>query len=98
MFGLNGVKSCNFRQYKHGNGTFMKARDSVYDGIRDNPFNVEVIRIFFFLNIYTMYNTGERNKPEERLTQPLTPSPTHQISTQDPTSYKSHEGADPPPS
>ena len=27
--GLNGVKSCNFSQNKHGNGTFMKARDSV---------------------------------------------------------------------
>ena len=27
-FGLNGVKSCNFRQNKLGNGTFIKARDN----------------------------------------------------------------------
>ena len=47
IFGLNGVKSCYFRQYKHGNGTFIKVRDSVYEG-RDNPLNLEVIRIFFF--------------------------------------------------
>ena len=27
-FGLKGVKSCNFRQNKHGNGTFIKARNN----------------------------------------------------------------------
>ena len=27
-FGLNGVKSCNFRQNKHGNSIFIKARDN----------------------------------------------------------------------
>ena len=46
MFGWNGVKSCNVRQNKHGNSTFMKAKDSVYDGRRDNPLNLEVIPIF----------------------------------------------------
>ena len=34
------------------NGTFMKARDSVYD---DSDFS----------NIYTMYDTGKRSKPEK---------------------------------
>ena len=28
FFCLNGVKSCNFKQNKHGNGTFIKARDN----------------------------------------------------------------------
>ena len=37
--------------------------DSVYEGRRDNPLSLEVIRIFFF-NIYSMYNTGERSEPE----------------------------------
>ena len=46
FLGLNGVKSCSFRHNKYGNGTFMIARDSVYDGSRDNPLNLEVIRIF----------------------------------------------------
>ena len=50
-FWLNGVKSCNFRQYKHGNGTFMKARDSVYEGGRDNPLNLEVMRIFLIFTL-----------------------------------------------
>ena len=62
IFGLNGVKSCNVRQNKPGNGTFIKARYSVYDGRRDNPWNLEVIRIFQIF--YTMYNTGEWNEPE----------------------------------
>ena len=59
-FGLNGVKSCNFRQNKHGNGTFMKARDSVYDGRRGNPLNLD------FSNIYIIYNTGERSETEKK--------------------------------
>ena len=63
IFGLNGVKSCNFRQYEHGNGTFMKARDSVYDGRRDNPLNLELILFFY---IYTLFNTGERSEPEKK--------------------------------
>ena len=88
IFGFNSVKSCNFR---HGNGTFVKARDSMYDRRRDNPLTLEVIRIF--LNIYTLYNTGERSEQEKdikiRQKQPFDPSPTHQISTQDPTPEKS---------
>ena len=36
IFGLNCVKSCNIRQNKHGNGTFMDVKDSVYDGKRAN--------------------------------------------------------------
>ena len=38
IFGLNCVKSYYFSQNKHGNGTFMEAKDSVYDGRRANPF------------------------------------------------------------
>ena len=58
--GLNGLKSCNFRQYKHRNGTFMKTRDSVYDGRRVNPLNVEVIRIFQIFILYVWYWRAER--------------------------------------
>ena len=46
FFGFNAVKLCNFRQNKHGNGTFMKARDSMYEGRGANPLNLKVIRIF----------------------------------------------------
>ena len=46
---------------KNGNGTFMKARDSVYDGSRDNPLNLEGIRTS---QIFTVCNTGERSEPE----------------------------------
>ena len=48
------------------NGTFMKARDSVNDGRRDNPF--ELGSDSEFANIYTMYNicTGERSEPEKK--------------------------------
>ena len=35
-FGLNCVKSFNFIQNKHGNDTFMEARDNVYDRRRAN--------------------------------------------------------------
>ena len=59
---LNGVQSCNFRQNKRRDYTFMNAMDSVYDGRRDNPWNLEMIWIF--TNIYTMYNTGEPSEPE----------------------------------
>ena len=38
IFCLSCVKSYYFRQNKHGNCTFMEARDSVYDGRRANPF------------------------------------------------------------
>ena len=63
IFGLNGVKSCNFRRNKHGNSTFInKARDSVYDGRRDNPF--ELGGDSNFSNFKTMLNTGERSEPE----------------------------------
>ena len=42
-FGLNGVKSCNFRQNKRGNALLcnpgMKARDRVYDDVGEEvPF------------------------------------------------------------
>ena len=40
----------------------MKARDSVYDGRRDNPF--ELGGDSDFSNFNTMYNTGERSEPE----------------------------------
>ena len=50
-----------------------------------------------FSNIYTMYNTGERSEPEKKFKNNLwTPSPTHQISTQDPTTDKSQGGSGPP--
>ena len=64
IFCLNGVKSCNFRRNKHGNSTFInKARDSVYDGRRDNnPF--ELGGDSDFSNFNTMFNTGERSEPE----------------------------------
>ena len=47
-----------------------------------------------FSNIYTtcMYNIGERSEPEKNYKNKInlwTPSPTHQISTQDPTSVTS---------
>ena len=38
IFGLNCVQSCNFWQNKHGTGTFMEAKDSVYDKRSANPF------------------------------------------------------------
>ena len=60
IFGLNGVKSCNFRQYRHGNGTFMKARDSMYEGKRE-PFELgsdSDFFFFFFFDIYTMYKNN----------------------------------------
>ena len=40
----------------------MKARDSVYDGRRDNPFELGCDSDFS--NFNTMFNTGERSKPE----------------------------------
>ena len=40
----------------------MKDRDSVYDGRRDNPF--ELGGDSDFSNFNTMYNTGERSEPE----------------------------------
>ena len=40
----------------------MKARDSVYDGRRDNPF--ELVGDSDFSNFNTMFNTGERSEPE----------------------------------
>ena len=62
-FCLNGVKSCNIRRNKRGNSTFInKARDSVYDGRRDNPF--ELGGDSDFSNFNTMFNTGERSEPE----------------------------------
>ena len=63
FFCLNCVKSCNFRQNKHGNDIFMKPRDSVHDGRRGNPLNMEMIRIF--QTFYIIYNTGERSEPEK---------------------------------
>ena len=76
----------------------MKTRDSVYDGRRGNPLNVEVIRIFQIFTLYIWYWRAERarknyqNKKKNNL---WTPSPTHQTSTQDPTSDKSQGGPDP---
>ena len=66
-FGLDGVKSCNLRQNKHGNDTFIKDRGTVtvYDGRRGYPLNLEVIRIF---QIFTLlYDTGERSEPEKNI-------------------------------
>ena len=40
----------------------MKPRDSVHDGRRGNPLNMEMIRIF---QTFTLYNTGERSEPEK---------------------------------
>ena len=97
-FGINGVKSCNFRQNKHGNGTFIKARGNCVWREKGLPF--EFGSDSDFSNIYTMYDTGERSEPEKnikiRWKQPLDPSPTHQTSTQDPTSDKSQGGSGPP--
>ena len=60
--GLNDVKSCNFRKNKHGNGTFMNARDSVYDGRRDNPLNLEMIRIFQIFTLFIILASGASQK------------------------------------
>ena len=56
------------------------------------------------IHVICLYNTGKRSESEKmtiiRWTQPLDPSPTHQTSTQDPTSDKSQGGGvvpDPPP-
>ena len=62
IFGLNGVKSCNVRQNEHGNGTFIKARYSVYDGRRDNPLNLEVIRIFQIFSPCIILASGASQK------------------------------------
>ena len=43
----------------------MKARDSVYNGRRDKPLNLEVIRIFQIFTQYNVCDTGERNEPEK---------------------------------
>ena len=50
-----------------------------------------------FLNIYTMYNTGERSKKNKIKNNSWTFSPTHQISTKEPTSDKSLGDPDPYP-
>ena len=62
-FWFKWCKTCNFSRNKHGNGTFTKARDSVYDGRRDNSSKLEVIRICQFFS--TIYNTGMRSEPEK---------------------------------
>ena len=58
---MPGVKSSNFRQIKHGNGTFMKARDSVYDRRMDNPLNLDEL----YFQVFTLCKTGERSEPEK---------------------------------
>ena len=74
-FCLNGVKSCNFRQNKHGNGTFIKARGNCVWQEKGLPF--EFGSDSDFSNIYNMYDTGERSEPEKnikiRWKQPLDP-------------------------
>ena len=64
MFGENGVKTCYFRQNKHGNGTFLKFRDSVYDGRRDNPLSLEVIRVE---QIFTKLASGASHKNRNKI-------------------------------
>ena len=71
----------------------------MYDVRRDNPLSFEVIRIYF-LNIYNVWNTGERREQEKKNKDKKnlwTPSHTRQISTQDPTSDKSEGGGGPVP-
>ena len=66
IFGLNCVKSYYFRQNKHENGTFMEARDSVYDGRRANPFlNFEVKRIFQICTLCIILASGASQKKIE---------------------------------
>ena len=42
----------------------MKARDSVYDVIGEGT--LELWSDKYLLNIYSMYNTGERSEPEKK--------------------------------
>ena len=63
FFGLNGV---------------IRVVLDVIDGRRDDPLDLEMIRIIS--NIFSMYNTGEPSEPEiflkNKIKQPLDPSPT----------------------
>ena len=43
----------------------MKARDSVYDVLGEGT--LELWSDKYLLNIYSMYNTGERSEPEKNL-------------------------------
>ena len=45
----------------------MKARDRVYEDLGEGTWNLEVIGIFKFSNIYSMYDTGERSEPEKNI-------------------------------
>ena len=63
FFWFKWCKIVCLRQNKHRNGTFVKACDSVHDWWTDNHF--ELGSDSNFSNIYTMYNTGERNEPEK---------------------------------
>ena len=40
----------------------MKARDSVYDGRRDNPLNLEVIQIFQIFTMFQIMASGASQK------------------------------------
>ena len=83
--GLNGVKLCNFRQNKHGNGTFMKARDSVYDGRRGVTLWTWKWFGFFKYLHYVWYWRAKRARKKIKK-QPL-----------DPLFYPSHLHTRPPP-
>ena len=106
FFGLNGVKSCNFKQNKHGNGTFMKARDSVYEGRRDNSFSLEVIRIcqIFILCIILASGASQKKNYQNKIKITFGPPLIPIKYPQDPTSDKSQGGGGgsgppvPPPS
>ena len=91
--GLNGVKSCNFRQdnmkmhFYESHESFMMILEK---GWRSMPFELGSDKDF--KNIYSKHNTGERSKPG-KIEHLWTPSP----STQDSTSDKSQGGLDPSP-
>ena len=62
IFGWNGVKSYNVRQINMEIALSWKQGIFVYDGRRDNPF--ELGGDSDFSNFNTMFNTGERSEPE----------------------------------
>ena len=91
VFVSNGVKSCNFRlSWKPGRVCMT--------GERITLLNLEVFRIFqtFTLCIIHVLTSEESQKKyiKEDQNNLWTASPTHQISTQDPTSDKSQRGPD----
>ena len=98
-FGLNGVKSCIFRQNRHGNTLSWKPRIVCMTFWEKGLWNLEVIRFIKHL-FYVQYWRAKRarkNYNNKIKTKFWTPSPTPQTSTQDPTSDKSQGGGGPDP-